>query len=321
MEKLLFNEALEDGLDNMIVVTGIQRSGTTIAGKTISSFDQVEYSYEPPLAYYANALLRLGEAGPEEALRWLRVYLYHDLFLNYQLGRNYNFRSTDDSCILNVKPYRAIVDKWQSIKDNATGVGNQYLKKARFSFKLPDVYALLPVLMNAFKGLKVVDMNRDLNRVFVSMMVKQYFSDAAMKKGSASGNLWPFFGLPGDYKTPSLVEQRDFTFWQTANAVSRTAYMCCKIAEQKLQFKKLLGTEPDLIARYREIPYEEMLLQPQTTFNGIADFLEVSWGKLTVAIVSEIKNTERKLHIEDLIAQCDPVVYARMTELNRQLGY
>jgi len=84
-----------------IVITGVGRSGTTILGKIIHSFEGVEYVYEP---YTIQALLPLLTTIEKDHWKNLyHSYLYEDIFMGAVAGRNVNLNEMDDSCIIKAK--------------------------------------------------------------------------------------------------------------------------------------------------------------------------------------------------------------------------
>jgi len=48
---LQISNIASDKVNSSILISGVARSGTTIVGKLISSFDGVEYSFEPPMMF------------------------------------------------------------------------------------------------------------------------------------------------------------------------------------------------------------------------------------------------------------------------------
>ena len=58
MKDIRVNDFFAEGTDEMVIVTGIPRSGTSIVGKVLGSLYDVEYAFEPPLVPFFYARVR-----------------------------------------------------------------------------------------------------------------------------------------------------------------------------------------------------------------------------------------------------------------------
>ena len=109
MTKLTLSKKAKDKCDNVIIISGCARSGTTILGKIISSFKNIEYSFEPPTIA---SLLALISTLPKKEWKFLyETYLYEELLLNSLAGRGINCNRADDSSIYKVKSEKIINDR------------------------------------------------------------------------------------------------------------------------------------------------------------------------------------------------------------------
>jgi len=319
MPSYKFNECVDDGLKNMIVVTGTYRSGTTITGKVIGSFKDIEYAYEPPLLFYLAYLRHLGRIKDSELLNLMKVSLYYDYYLNYLHGR-YNFRVKDEgSCILHMKPYKEVLEKWFAVDSVEHAFSRDSNDRARFSFKFCNLYDLLELLVDEYPKIKVVDLKRDLKRVLSSMLAKKWISDESLKNDYTVW--WPFYDLDGHVKTPYVVNESDLDLWNRLNNVSRTAYMCCKLAEKKIRFRDFIINNEKHGNMYLELKYEELITNPTDQVRIISDFTGDVWGDMTSQVVNSIKPTVSKYDINEIPKECDPYIWERLIELNNSLGY
>lgn len=319
MERYVFNECVDSGLKDTIVVTGIFRSGTTITGKLVATLKGVEYAYDPPLLFYLSALARLGEIESRELLSLTKVYLYYDYFLNYIHGR-YNFRSQDNgSCVLNFKPYREVVDRWFSVNGALDAISMKSKGLVRFAFKFCSLYGVLETILEEYPTVSIVDLKRDLRRVVVSMAAKQWFSQDRLSNDSSV--MWPFYRMDGRMKVPYFVDEQDIDFWLSSNDISRTAYMCCKFAEEKLEFRKKMNQRMDSGRFYWELPYEELIGNPSRTAEKLSEFAGMKLGEMTEIIVKSIRPTEPAYNYEEALGKCDSKTRERLESLNKDLGY
>ena len=315
MSSYRFNECVDDGLRNMIVVTGIYRSGTTITGKVIGSFKDIEYAYDPPLLFYLAYLQHLGRIKDSELLNLVRVYLYYDYYLNYLHGR-YNFRVKDEgSCILHMKPCKEVLEKLFAV-DN---IKNANSKNTRFAFKFCNLYDLIMPMVREYSKIKVIDLKRDLKQVFSSMLVKKWFFQDSLSTDSAV--LWPFFNNTQRGKVPYIVTESDIDFWLKSNDITKSAYACCRFAEKKIKLNEEISKLENTKEIYFELIYEDLVRDPSKTVKRISEFTGSQFGALTQQIVNDIRSTESRFDVDEMIKECDPKVKERFYQLNAILGY
>lgn len=315
----VLNECVDSGLSDMIVVTGIFRSGTTITGKLVATLKGAEYAYDPPLLFHLSALARLGTVKTGELLSLMKVYLYYDYFLNYIYGR-YNFRSVDNgSCVLNFKPYKEVIDRWVSVSSSLDAIAMKSEGHVRFAFKFCSLYKILEVLIQEYPSIAVVDVRRDLRRVVVSMAAKKWFFEESLKIDSSV--MWPFYRRNGRIKVPYFVDEPDIDLWMNWNDFTRTAYMCCRYAEEKVQFRSNMNRSLNAVPKYWDLPYEDILANPFTVAEKLSRFTGMEWGAMTYSVLKSIQPTRPAFDYEESLGDCDLEVRERLEALNSALGY
>ena len=121
-------------VSNAILISGSARSGTTIMGKVIHSFDGIEYTYEPPLLF---SLFPLINQLAEQDWRLLyETYLYEEFMLNSLAGRAINCNRKDDSSIYNVKSESEVASRLQStLSKNEAEI---LAKNRTIAYKMPS---------------------------------------------------------------------------------------------------------------------------------------------------------------------------------------
>jgi len=313
MSELQTNTFLNDGLDDMIIVTGLPRSGTTILGKLIGSFRAVEYAFEPPLVTYLDAQCRHDLLDSKTASELLKVYLYYDYFAEFVHGRGYNFRPSDASNVLKMQTVPEILKKWNRVESmaDAVTVASEYT----FSFKFPGTYHIISALYEPLPSVHIVDIGRNLDRVLASMFKKQWFFDHNL--GPDATGLWPFHDCDGEYLVPYLVGDADTDNWQTMTPETRTAYICNRFAESRLAFTQQYGDREN----YHQIRYERLIDDPATVTDELIMALGVARGSKTQSIVDEIEPTTAPCDVEAILADCDSEVRERFLELRQEFEY
>ncbi len=269
--KLNISELASEKVANAIMVTGSGRSGTTILGKVIHSFKNVEYAFEPPMMY---GLLPLIGDMPESQWKLLyETYLYEELLINALAGRSINCNRADDSSIYSVKGAHEIdgrinrsLGKWEA----ESMVGNYTI-----AYKVPSAMPFLPRLVEYYPAMRIVVIKRGAVETINSLMKKDWFSD----ENISTSQIWPF-RVKGDGKIPFWVKDGDDDYWLSLNSIDRCAYYYVRVNED-------LNRVPDRI----ELEYENLLKDPEAIIQRLANKLGLQFGEKTNEIVQSIKPT------------------------------
>lgn len=310
MVALQHSDFVDDALEEMVIITGIPRSGTSIFGQLIGSLATVEYAYEPPMVNYFDAQLRHKEMNPETAAEIFGSYLFYEHFASYLHGRGYSFRESDFSYILDMKTVPEILEQWNSVQ----GIGDaiERAPEYTFSFKYPGFYDLLSALYDATPSLKVIDIGRNLERIVASMYNKRWFFDQTLQPGSPGR--WPYHRSSG-IQVPYLVAEEDIEWWQRMSPSTRTVYICNRFAEDRLAFiSQYEGRDS-----YREVRYERFVKSPETVCKEITEFLGVDPGQKTSDVVESVRSTSQPADLDKILEACEQSVRDRFDELRPQL--
>lgn len=313
MTEIQINNFVSEQLNDMVILTGLPRSGTTILGRLVGSFRSVEYAFEPPLVAYLDAQCRHDILEPSTVSELLRVYLYYDYFAEFVHGRKYNFRPSDASNVLDMQTLPEILSKWNRVgtMDDAIETAPEYT----FSFKFPGAYYAISAFYERYPTVHVVDIGRSLDRVLVSLFNKQWFFDQNL--GPEATGLWPFHDSNGQYAVPYLVADDDIERWQTMSPETRTVYICNRLAEDRLAFKEQFGDRDT----YHQIRYERLIEEPATLTDELTSVLGLSRGPTTQDIVDEIKPTTTASTVDSILKATDTEVQKRFSELRPQFSY
>jgi hypothetical protein len=313
MSEVRINNFVDDHLDDMVILTGLPRSGTTILGRLVGSFRSVEYAFEPPVVAYLDAQSRHDILESSTISELLKVYLYYDYFAEFVHGRKYNFRPSDASNVLAMQTVPEILDKWNRVAtmDDAVKTATEYT----FSFKFPGVYHVLSDFYNRFPTVHVVDIGRNLDRVLISLFNKQWFFDQNL--GEDATGLWPFHETNGQYVVPYLVAEDDIEWWQTMSAETRTVYICNRLAEDRLAFEEQYGDRDT----YHQIRYERLIDEPETITDELTTILGLSRGSTTNAIIDEIEPTTADGTVNSILQAADEKAQERFSDLRPQFSY
>ncbi len=306
MVDLRYNDFVTRDLGNMIVLTGIPRSGTSILGQALGSLSTVEYSYEPPLINYLDAQCRHDELDAQMAAEIALPYLYFDHFAEYLHGRRYSFREDDFSYILDMKPLPEVLTQWSQIEgiQDAVSTADEHT----FAFKYPGSYDFLDALYGEMPTIRVIDIERNLDRILASQYDKEWYFDHNLERNSSSR--WPYHDIEGPL-VPYLVDEIDRENWQSWNPETRTVYMVNRYAEGRLAFKNQYNQRET----YLEEQYEQLVRSPHSVIEDIAEFADVEWGMKTEKVVADIRSTSAPADIDNILNECEADVREQFERL------
>lgn len=264
----------KEKVGNSILLTGAARSGTTIIGKVLHSFDRVEYVFEPPMLV---SMFPLIEQMPKEQWCLLcETYLYEDFFVNAISGRSINTNKVDDSSIYKVKSEDDI--KWRMERSIGKVEAELLGAERRIAFKVPSVIPFVSILQQYYTGMAVVIMRRDAVGNINSLLAKKWFAD-----DNANRNMiWPF-RLQNGKQIPFWVREEDEKRWLSMSELDRCAYYYVRVNE-----------DIDGIANRIEIRYGDLLNDPARVVGSLADRLGLEFGERTASIIASIRPTIKK---------------------------
>ena len=296
----------------MVIVTGIPRSGTSIVGKVLGSLCDVEYAFEPPLVPYLDAQVRWGRMDPGDGVNILKTYLYFEYFVEYLHGRRYNFRPSDDSFVLSMKPFNEIVEKWKTIGSTQDAIDEA--EERSLICKSPGVYTLLNHIYENSPKIMIIHIWRDLERIIASLMSKRWFHDENL--GPDSTGLWPFLKTEGARMVPYPVAEDAIEAWQSMNAETRTVHVCNQLADDRRAFRqRYSGRET-----YYELDFGAFVQSPGEATAQLASFLGLTPGPKTEDIVNEVAPTDPPCDPRRILDRCDPVEAERFYRLHNTTG-
>lgn len=289
-------------LDNMVMIGGSARSGTTIMGKLINSLEKVEYYFEPPML--TSLLLKEDELSNDSLKELLQFYFYDNFLLDCLAGRNINLNRNDDSCIYNVKSEKEIQKRlersWgrvelEEIVDNST-----------FSFKLPEILFFLDTMDTLFPANKKILMHRNPNDVINSIVRKGWFSDELLSHTNPS-QIYAV-KIINNIKVPYWVKSSDEDFWIKANELNRCAYYYKRISESIVAHSN----------NSTVVNYDEFIKKPQQTLDELLNKLDLKATTKTSEILSSVKYQEKKR--ADFLSDISSELKRDIEKLDEQLN-
>ncbi len=270
----------EEKAAHAILVSGSARSGTTILGKIIHSFQNVEYAFEPP-----EIISLLASINEVPSATWKMLYatnLYESLLMGSLSGRSINTNRYDDSSIFHVKGMSDI-DSRLSRSHRKVELENRAMKSV-IAYKIPDIIPFIPSLLDQYPLTRVVLIRREAVPTINSLMEKHWFSDENM----SSNLVWPSY-KKGMYSIPYWVKKRDFDLWVAMSELDRCAYYYIRMNEDVAKI-------PDRV----DVSYEALLEHPDRVVAELAHKLGLEFGVKTAALIKDIRPMRSKCDREIL---------------------
>ena len=278
---LRLDKRIYDKCNNTIIITGAARSGTTILGKIIHSFKNVEYAFEPPILV---SLFSLIYVISEQNWKLLyETYLYEDFLLNALAGRNLNCNRVDDSSIYKVKKESEIKNR-QSISLSKIEAENSMLSH-QIAWKMPDIVPFVPKLKEYYPKTKVIAITRRAPEVIISLVEKKWHTIETLNKQNL---IWPNRFI-NSIRIPFWVKKEDDILWFEMNELDRCAY-------HYLRMNEAIKDIPNC----KIIKYDELITNPSGTMEKLSKEFQLSWGEKTDEIIRVVKRTKKDRDVKIL---------------------
>lgn len=321
MEKLLSQYTFEisdrqnKDLQNCIILTGAPRSGTTLLGKIVSTFQNVDYHFEPNTLYMISCLVASGQLPRPVAADLLKIYMYEDLFLDSIHGRKVNLRTSDDSYILNSISQKELDDRRQNIQNRADAMKWIETKSLRLAFKIPNIMNSLDFFCETFERSQVILIVRDGREVARSLIRKGWLKNKTLKNW-----LWPYQKTQNNARVPYWVETDHVQRWLDWNEATRACYMWTMHAKIAHNFA---NSNPLGSTRFHIVRYDHLLAEPVTIVERLIKFLNCSLSPTSQARMDEIKkpDSSKEGNLTDFYDQVDAKVLKDFQDTNQLWGY
>jgi hypothetical protein len=259
-------------VQSAVVITGSGRSGTTILGKLLHTYSNVEYAFEPSMLV---GLFPLLDHLSEHTWKYLyEVYLAEEFLANTLAGRSINTNRYDDSSIYVVKSSEELEQRLSQ-----SWPKREIFKKAKgkiIAYKIPDIVSSMPHLLKYYPKTRVIIMTRGAPETINSLIQKQWFDDSS----SQAATIWPFKVTNDGKRIPYWVLKQDEQLWLELSEIDRCAYYYLRMNESAHYAPQIL-----------HVRYSEFVSQPTVVADRIAQRLGLVPGEMTQSVLSTIKPT------------------------------
>lgn len=293
--------------NRLVVITGVSRSGTSILGKIVGSFDNVIYLYEPLVMRFIPTLAKKGPVDFGLASQLLKGILFEDYYLQLLHGRNLNFKKTDNSYIGNYQNLKNVEERWLKYERRGDILDDIYGGKYLFVLKINEMQPLFRVLDNIFSGIRFIHIIRDGNEVISSSLKRGWYTDEYLNH-----NMMQWM-RPGQIKAPWFIPEKDLNGFRRWNAVTRNAYIWRTLVKSGMEY----GAGND---GYLEIRYEELLANPKKISGACERFLRSKRTDVTLRNIISVKRHALTKH-SDMTADMDKQEKVNFSGFMKELNY
>ncbi len=307
-----------DAVKDSVMISGIFRSGTTILGKIVGSFKNVEYSFEPPLCSHLDYMLQEKRIDSKLAAEILRTYFAEDVMINFHHGRGYNMRENDYSYVFNFKSKEEVEQRLKQI--NSADDASELMKKlgSRLLFKVPAKYSLIPALFAHFPGFKVVEVQRNLKAILSSAIARKWFDEKQLA-GPYHPGFWPNFVTGNSNYAPYFLSEKAAAEWPSLNEETRAVKALNCLVDRRMEMQQAVSKKYS--ERFLVAKYEDLLNSPLGETKRIAEFLGMQLTAKTHNLVESIKPTKPAYDVDELVSKCDAESREAFLKRNKALAY
>lgn len=267
-------------LQDVVIITGPARSGTSILGKILASCNKTEYWYEPETFQYIATIY--NKISKEIWHKLYSRYVTENL-LRLITGRSINFKKNENSSISSYKSQKEINSK---LKNNLSELDlENFIKKNKVCLIIKSPNLEIKELVKIFTKYKIIFTIRDHYEVINSIIKRNWFKGRNYLK-----TFLPPVKIMNKYY-PIWMKKKYLKYWRGSNEETKCAiYILCCYEE----VKKLKG-----IIYYN---YEDSINFPEHTANRLVKKLGLKFSKKTFQILKKIKPPKSNLDLKkDLI--------------------
>ncbi len=254
--------------NNVLYITGVGRSGTTIIGQIIASMRPVYYLFEP-------SILRPPISTDHETLR---RNLFEDYFLHEIHGRC-NPNVNDWSFWGNHMTLQELVDKHSQIRNRQDALKKIEDEKPLFVIKNPEAQHQMNELADIFPGIRFIHILRNGLDVIGSSVSRGWFVDD--------------YDPIDDYKYPDgfdWIPMGDRWGWHNFNPTTRAACTWRVLTEMGMEYIKDSLTK----SQNYEFKYEFFCDAPYNRIDAFESMYDIKLTDLTEKHLQSVKDFKSK---------------------------
>ena len=295
--------------NNLIAITGVARSGTTLLGKVIGSFSDTFYLFEPPTFRLIPPLIKEGYLKEKQGDQILQAILFEELYLQIIHGRYINFNEKDDSFIGHYIDPEKIKERWENFKRRKDVI--EHLEKNNYLFvlKIPNIQPSLDTIKKIFPNIKLIHLIRDGNDNISSSIRRDFYTTDYLNKRDID---WS--NEINSLKIPWFINKKDRQLFSRWNQYTRSAYIWRVLTEMGMEFAD--KNKKNVF----EFKFEEFVKEPIHFTERIERFVGKKRTDITIKHLDSIKTYKQRIY-PDNTSNIESPEKEKYIELRRKLHY
>lgn len=263
-------------VNNMILISGMPRTGTTILGKIIGSFQHVDYHFEPPLFRTIFPQVYKRDISREAFKSIFETYCYEDLLLGHLSGRKINLNEHDDSYILKMVAKSEI--NYRLSKSFRKYELERIAPKYKLAIKIPGSLTYFNTVTNIFPDITTIITYRSPLDVLASVVKKKWYNDISLNSLTV---FFPYRINKANKIPYAIPEELDDEFI-ASNEYDRAAisYFC--------EYNQLFD-----IRRAIVVDYNTMVENTTTVIKKLSEQIGNHFGENTHSLIKTVQKVKR----------------------------
>jgi hypothetical protein len=295
--------------NNLIVITGVARSGTTLLGKIIGSLLDIHFIFEPPTFRLIPPMIKEGYLKERQGCEILKAILFEELYLQIIHGRYVNFNDKDDSYIGHYVDSEKIKQRWKKYRRRKDIIDDLEKNNNIFVLKIPNIQPSLNTIIDIFPNLKLIHCIRDGNDIVSSSIRRDFYTLDFLNKRNIE---WSY--EVNSLKIPWFIEKKDRQFFSKWNQYTRVAHIWRVLTEMGLKFAD------DNKTNVFQFKFEDFIKDKESYIDKIEKFVGKKRTKITTQHLDSI-NTYSQFDYPDNTSNIELPEREKFVELRKNLGY
>jgi hypothetical protein len=294
--------------NRLVVITGVARSGTTIVGKIIGSFENAHYLFEPSIFYLIPPLIKEKQLSKKEGGNLLKSVLFEDFYLQMMSGRYVNFNKKDDSYIGEYVDIKDVEDRWYKFERKVDLM--DYLEKNDYLFvlKMPDIQPFYDLLAELFPSIKFIELFRDGNGVISSSIRRDFYSISDLNERLV---MWSY--MTNKLRVPWFIDEKNRDIFSKWNHQTRVAHIWRVQTEYGLKF----ASKSKNILRYN---LDDFGKKPEDFVKKAEKFLDRKRTDITNKNIRSVETFKQRKYSDNTSDVASPEK-EKFIELRKKLGF
>ena len=275
--QLKLSPAATECVNQMVFVSGMPRTGTTVLGNLVGSFKNIDYHFEPPMIKALLGYLQTGKLQANEFKFLFENYCFEDLLVPHLAGRTLNFNTHDDSYIKNFLSDEELNKRLG--KSHRKRTIEEEAKAYRLAIKIPASLLEMAALQNIYPEFVKIITYRNSNDVLHSILKKSWFAPDSLSLNGPT-LIYPFV-VYANLKIPACIPKRYHDAFVAADELHKAIIFYISQYEALEEVKNFIF-----------VRYEDLTQAPLEISKQLAKQLTVELTDKSMAIIDQIKPME-----------------------------